>query len=189
LNYPYKYDLGRFSAVGSISFDHPDPSIFTVLSAPSEVKGTAIAELAIFPPRWLVMEDTFRPPWYHCNTAAELMGLVQGEYDAKVDGSFRPGVVSLHNVMTGHGPDSTSHAKGTNEELRPVKIGNGSMAFVLESCMMLGVSEWALKHSQKLQHNYNAKTWGSLKSNFQKQEKGARAQKPYTLQKGTNGTL
>ena len=100
-NYPYKYDLGRFNTIGSISFDHPDPSIFTVLSAPSPRPGTAVADFVIFPPRWLVAEDTFRPPWYHRNTMSEFMGLICGQYDAKKGGKggFVPGGASLHNVM------------------------------------------------------------------------------------------
>lgn len=161
--FPYKYDLGRFMTVGSISYDHPDPSIFTLLAS-----SEGLAEVAIFPPRWLVMENTFRPPWYHRNTMAEFMGLIQGEYDARVDGGFRPGGASLHNVMVGHGPDSATHARASDAELLPQKVGEGSMAFVIESNMLLGVSSWAWSKSGKRQLNYNAQTWLGLRSHFKK---------------------
>ena len=116
--YPYKYDLGRFLAFGSISYDHPDPSIFTLLTSSERV-----FEMAIFPPRWLAMENTMRPPWYHRNTLAEFMGLIEGEYDGRTDGGFRAGGASLHNVMAAHGPDSETHHKATYAELLPQKVG------------------------------------------------------------------
>lgn len=159
--YPFKYDLGRFMTIGSISYDHPDPSIFTLLST-----SEGVLEMAIFPPRWLVMENTFRPPWYHRNTMAELMGLITGEYDAKIDGGFKPGGASLHNVMAGHGPDSETHQKALNALLAPQKIGEGSMAFVLECSMLLGLSEWAFETSNKRQKDYNSQTWLPLRSHF-----------------------
>lgn len=130
--YPYKYDLGRFNTIGSISFDHPDPSIFTVLTGPSDHVGTAIADFVIFPPRWLVAEGTFRPPWYHRNTMSEFMGLIAGDYDAKVGGGFQPAGASLHNVMSAHGPDSGAFEGASNAELKPTKVGDGSMAFMFE---------------------------------------------------------
>jgi homogentisate 1,2-dioxygenase len=130
--YPYKYDLGRFNTIGSISFDHPDPSIFTVLTGPSDHPGTAVADFVIFPPRWLVQEDTFRPPWYHRNTMSEFMGLISGDYDAKTGGGFRPAGASLHNVMSGHGPDASTHQAASNMELVPKKVGENSMAFMFE---------------------------------------------------------
>ena len=143
--YPYKYDLGRFSVIGSTSHDHPDPSIFTVLTCQSPFIGTAIADFVIFPPRWLVQEDTFRPPWYHRNTMSECMGLLGGVYDAKTGGGFQPGGMSLHNIMQAHGPDADAHTNASNMELKPQKIGEGSMAFMFESSLMIGVSEWGLK--------------------------------------------
>src|SRR6202000_86048 len=100
---PYKYDLRLFNTIGSISYDHPDPSIFTVLTSPSDTPGVANMDFVIFPPRWLVMENTFRPPWFHRNIASEFMGLVHGAYDAKAEG-FAPGGASLPNSMTGPGP-------------------------------------------------------------------------------------
>jgi len=130
--YPYKYDLGRFNTIGTISYDHPDPSIFTVLTGPSDHIGTAIADFVIFPPRWLVAEDTFRPPWYHRNTMSEFMGLISGDYDAKTGGGFRPAGASLHNIMSAHGPDSNAHQAASNAELKPQKVGSGSMAFMFE---------------------------------------------------------
>lgn len=166
--YPYKYDLGRFNTIGSISYDHPDPSIFTVLTAPSPVVGTAIADFVIFPPRWLVAENTFRPPWYHRNTMSEFMGLITGDYDAKAGGKggFQPGGASLHNVMGAHGPDAGTFEKASSAELSPQKVGAGSMAFMFESSLMIGVTEWSKNACQKVQELYNEHSWGNLKRNF-----------------------
>ncbi|CAK7207984.1 hypothetical protein SEUCBS139899_010818, partial [Sporothrix eucalyptigena] len=162
--YPFKYDLGRFNTIGSISFDHPDPSIFTVLTAPSHTTpGTAVADFVIFPPRWLVQEDTFRPPWFHRNTMAEFMGLIDGDYDAKEGGGFEPGGASLHNVMSGHGPDAATFEKASNAPLVPTKVGEGSIAFMFETCLMLGVTEWALHTCQKSQDTYSSDSWQPLK--------------------------
>ncbi|KAI4748434.1 Homogentisate 1,2-dioxygenase [Aureobasidium sp. EXF-12298] len=171
LYYPYKYDLGRFSTIGSISFDHPDPSIFTVLTAPSDHPGTAAADFVIFPPRWLVQEDTFRPPWYHRNTMSEFMGLIHGQYDAKTGGGFQPAGASLHNVMAAHGPDASTHEKASNAELKPMKVGEGSMAFMFESCYMVGVTEWGLKKCAKVQEDYNEESWTPLKPHFKRPQK------------------
>ena len=168
--YPFKYDLGRFSVIGSTSFDHPDPSIFTVLTAPSDPPGTAVADFVIFPPRWLVQEDTFRPPWYHRNTLSEFMGLISGDYDAKAGGGFRPAGASLHNVMSAHGPDASTFEKASNAELAPQKVGVGSMAFMFESSLMIGVTEWGLRSCQKVQEDYNEESWTALKPHFQKPE-------------------
>ncbi|EAQ84854.1 hypothetical protein CHGG_08868 [Chaetomium globosum CBS 148.51] len=173
--YPYKYDLGRFNTIGSISFDHPDPSIFTVLSAPSDHAGTSVADFVIFPPRWLVGEDTFRPPWYHRNTMSEFMGLIRGGYDAKKGGSggFVPGGASLHNVMSGHGPDAESYEGARNAVLQPAKVGEGSCAFMFESCLMMGVSDWGLKTCQKVQAEYSDHSWGGVKVHWKKKTEGA----------------
>lgn len=165
--YPFKYDLGRFNVIGSTSFDHPDPSIFTVLTAPSEHPGTAVADFVIFPPRWLVQEDTFRPPWYHRNTMSEFMGLIQGDYDAKTGGGFKPAGASLHNIMTAHGPDMDAFEKASNAELKPQKVGEGSMAFMFESSLMIGVTEWGWKTCQKVQDKYNEHSWSELKVHFE----------------------
>ena len=110
---PYKYDLARFMVIGTVSFDHPDPSIYSVLTAPSDMPGTANIDFVIFPPRWLVGEDTFRPPWYHRNVMTEFMGLLHGVYDAKAEG-FLPGGASLHNCMTAHGPDAETWERATH---------------------------------------------------------------------------
>lgn len=166
LYYPYKYDLGRFNVIGSTSFDHPDPSIYTVLTAQSAVPGTAIADFVIFPPRWLVAEDTFRPPWYHRSTMSEFMGLICGDYDAKTGGGFKPAGASLHNVMASHGPDADTHERASNAELRPTKVGQGSMAFMFESSLMVGVTDWGLEHCNKLQADYNVHSWVPLKPHF-----------------------
>ncbi|KAL2266030.1 hypothetical protein VTJ83DRAFT_5382 [Remersonia thermophila] len=163
--YPFKYDLGRFNTIGTISYDHPDPSIFTVLSAPSDHAGTSIADFVVFPPRWLVGEDTFRPPWFHRNTMSEFMGLIRGGYDAKKGGKggFVPGGASLHNVMSGHGPDAESYEGARNAELKPQKVGDGSCAFMFESCLMVGVTDWGLRTCQKVQEKYSEHSWGELK--------------------------
>ncbi|KAK2595896.1 hypothetical protein N8I77_013601 [Diaporthe amygdali] len=166
LYYPYKYDLGRFNVIGSTSFDHPDPSIYTVLTAQSAFAGTAIADFVIFPPRWLVAEDTFRPPWYHRNTMSEFMGLISGDYDAKTGGGFKPAGASLHNVMASHGPDADTHQRASDAELKPTKVGEGSMAFMFESSLMVGVTDWGLEHCKKLQADYNAHSWVPLKPHF-----------------------
>lgn len=191
--YPFKYDLGCFNTIGTVSYDHPDPSIFTVLtsSSPSSATSTCsttgpIADFVIFPPRWLVAEDTFRPPWFHRNCMSEFMGLVAGEYDAKAaaaaateatktstassdvkpnpdssvslsssslsspKGGFRPAGASLHNVMSGHGPDAVTAAKASDPvsapaaSATPQKVGVGSLAFMFESCLMLGVTGWGI---------------------------------------------
>ena len=138
---PYKYDLARFNTVNTVSFDHPDPSIFTVLTSPSDTAGTANCDFVIFPPRWMVAEDTFRPPWFHRNVMSEFMGLIHGAYDAK-EGGFAPGGASLHNCMAGHGPDLASWEKATAAELKPVKIDN-TMAFMFESRWIIRPTRWA----------------------------------------------
>jgi homogentisate 1,2-dioxygenase len=143
---PWRYDLSRFNTIGSISFDHPDPSIFTVLTSPSDVPGRANADFVIFPPRWMVGEDTFRPPWFHRNVMSEAMGLIHGAYDAKAEG-FAPGGLSLHNLMSGHGPDVDSWRKASQAELKPVKI-EGTMAFMVETCWPYRPTQWALDRAQ-----------------------------------------
>ena len=129
---PSRYDLARFNTVGTVSFDHPDPSIFTVLTSPSEIPGTANCDFVIFPPRWMVAEDTFRPPWFHRNVMSEFMGLVHGAYDAKEGGGFEPGGASLHNQMNGHGPDAETHRRASEVDLKPVKLAD-TLAFMFES--------------------------------------------------------
>ena len=143
---PWRYELARFNAIGSISFDHPDPSIFTVLTSPSGVAGRANADFLIFPPRWLVAEDTFRPPWFHRNVMSEAMGLVRGDYDAKAEG-FAPGGLSLHNLMSGHGPDVASWKAASAAELKPVKLSD-TMAFMVESCWPYRPTPFALDRAQ-----------------------------------------
>lgn len=139
---PYRYDLNLFNTVNTVSFDHPDPSIFTVLTSPSCTPGTANLDFVIFPPRWMVAEHTFRPPWFHRNIMSEFMGLICGSYDAK-SGGFAPGGASLHNCMSGHGPDFESYAKAVNADLAPHKI-EGTMAFMLESRYPFIPTAWGL---------------------------------------------
>jgi homogentisate 1,2-dioxygenase len=143
---PCRYELARFNTMGTISFDHPDPSIFTVLTSPSDVPGRANADFVIFPPRWMVGEDTFRPPWFHRNVMSEAMGLIHGAYDAKAEG-FAPGGLSLHNLMSGHGPDLDSWKQASGAELAPAKI-EGTMAFMVETCWPYRPTRWALERAQ-----------------------------------------
>jgi homogentisate 1,2-dioxygenase len=143
---PYKYDLTRFNAINTVSHDHPDPSIFTVLTSPSDTAGVANVDFVIFPPRWMVAEDTFRPPWFHRNVMSEAMGLIYGAYDAKAEG-FQPGGLSLHNLMSGHGPDLESWQKASEAELKPAKI-EGTMAFMVETCWPYRPTDWALERAQ-----------------------------------------
>ncbi len=140
---PCRYDLARFNTINSVSFDHPDPSIFTVLTSPSDTPGTANCDFVIFPPRWLVAEGTFRPPWFHRNVMSEYMGLIAGEYDAKA-GGFVPGGGSLHNRMSGHGPDRASYDKAIAADLVPQRI-DGSLAFMIESRNVIRPTRWAMQ--------------------------------------------
>lgn len=161
---PYKYDLRRFNTIGSISWDHPDPSIFTVLSSASDTPGTANLDFVIFPPRWLVGEDTFRPPWFHRNVASEFMGLIAGVYDAKATG-FVPGGGSLHNCMSGHGPDAATFDKASAADTtRPDKVAD-TLAFMFETRMVLRPTRQALE-SPQLQRDY-LDCWQGLRRNFQ----------------------
>ncbi len=155
---PLKYDTANFMAIGSISFDHPDPSIFTVLTSPSDTPGTANCDFVIFPPRWLVMEDTFRPPWYHRNFMSELMGLVHGHYDAKPEG-FKPGGISLHNSMVPHGPDADAFDRATQATLTPQKLTD-TLAFMFESRWRFLPTDFAMSCGA-LDANY-ADCWSAL---------------------------
>ncbi len=143
---PWKYDLARFNTIGTVSFDHPDPSIFTVLTSPSDLPGRANADFVFFPPRWMVAENTFRPPWFHRNIMSEAMGLITGAYDAKAEG-FAPGGLSLHNMMNAHGPDAVSWRAATDADLTPHKI-EGTMAFMVESCWPFRPTAHALETAQ-----------------------------------------
>jgi homogentisate 1,2-dioxygenase len=150
---PYKYDLSLFMAVNTVSVDHADPSIFTVLTSPSGQPGTANCDFVIFPPRWVVAENTFRPPWFHRNMMSELMGLVRGVYDAKAEG-FVPGGVSLHNCMAAHGPDVATYDKASSEALAPVRYKD-TLAFMWESRYVFRPTKFALE-SPQLQQHYDA---------------------------------
>ena len=150
---PWRYDLARFNTIGSISFDHPDPSIFTVVTSPGELTGTANADFVVFPPRWLVAEDTFRPPWFHRNVMSEFVGLIEGSYDARA-GGFAPGAASLHNMMSSHGPDAATYAAAIAAELIPHRL-SGTMAFMVESRHVFRPTAAALA-SPALQLDYDA---------------------------------
>ncbi len=160
---PCKYDLRRFNAIGSISFDHPDPSIFLVLTSPSDTHGVGNMDFVIFPPRWLVAQDTFRPPWFHRNVASEFMGLVHGAYDAKAEG-FAPGGASLHNCMTGHGPDAATFEKASNADLSKPDVVADTMAFMFEARAVIRPTRQALDAAHR-QRDYQA-CWAGLRKHF-----------------------
>jgi homogentisate 1,2-dioxygenase len=149
---PYKYDLARFNVMNTVSFDHPDPSIFTVLTSPSDTPGTGNVDFVIFPPRWMVAEHTFRPPWFHRNVMSEFMGLVTGAYDAK-QGGFAPGGASLHNCMSGHGPDQASYEAAVRAELKPHKLEN-TLAFMFETRWPIRPTRWAME-TRAMQLDYD----------------------------------
>jgi homogentisate 1,2-dioxygenase len=153
---PYKYDLATFNCINSVSFDHPDPSIYTVLT-------TEGCDFAIFPPRWLVAEHTFRPPWFHRNVMNEFMGLISGQYDAKAEG-FLPGGASLHNCMSGHGPDAETFERATAAELKPQYLAD-TLAFMFETKLVIRPTRFAME-SRILQHEYY-ECWQGLKKRFQ----------------------
>jgi homogentisate 1,2-dioxygenase len=162
--YPYKYDLARFNVINTVSFDHPDPSIFTVLTSPSDTPGTANCDFVIFPPRWMVAEHTFRPPYFHRNVMSEFMGLVHGIYDAKEGGGFVPGGASLHNCMSAHGPDQASFAKASSAELKPHYLAD-TLAFMFESRYVFAPTARALELAQT---DYDAVWNGFVKANIPK---------------------
>ena len=160
---PYRYDLRRFNTIGSISFDHPDPSIFLVLHSPSDSAGTSNMDFVIFPPRWLVAQDTFRPPWFHRNVASEFMGLVHGAYDAKAEG-FVPGGCSLHNSFTGHGPDAATFERASSADLSKPDVIRDAMAFMFESRAVIRPAAQALDAAHR-QRDYQA-CWSGLRKHF-----------------------
>lgn len=163
---PFKYDLKLFNTINTVSFDHPDPSIFTVLTSASDTPGVANVDFVIFPPRWMVAEHTFRPPYFHRNCMSEYMGLIEGEYDAKAEG-FVPGGGSLHGFYSAHGPDGETFEKASNADLVPRKIEN-TMAFMFETRAPYLVTDFALKTAKDgglLQSDYQS-VWQGFKKNF-----------------------
>ncbi|CEG67707.1 Putative Homogentisate 1,2-dioxygenase [Rhizopus microsporus] len=182
---PYKYNLANFCTINTVSFDHivrykkkmsvhvtnasKDPSIFTVLTAKSDTPGVAVADFVIFPPRWAVAENTFRPPYFHRNCMSEFMGLITGDYDGKADG-FLPGGGSLHSIMTPHGPDAAVFEAASTAELKPVYVGKGNQAFMFETSFMLSLTHWGLETCGKVQEDY-WKAWANLENKFNRQKK------------------
>lgn len=160
---PYKYDLSKFAVVNSVSFDHMDPSIFTVLTAPTPTPGLALIDFVIFPPRWSVHEHTFRPPYYHRNCMAEFMGLIRGHYEAKAQG-FLPGGATLHSMMTPHGPDRECFESASEAELKPEVIAKGTQAFMFETSLSLKTTPWAATCGAR-QKDYH-KVWRGLDKHF-----------------------
>ncbi len=162
---PFKYDLRRFNAMNSVSFDHPDPSIFTVLTSPGTREGTANVDFVIFPPRWMVAEDTFRPPYYHRNIMSEYMGLIHGVYDAKPSGGFVPGGGSLHNCMAAHGPDAAAFKGASEAELKPHYLAD-TLAFMFESALVYRPTRAAME-TETRQKDYLA-CWAGLSAHFRR---------------------
>lgn len=167
---PYKYNLAHFNTINTVSFDHPDPSIFTVLTSPSAPAGTANIDFVIFPPRWMVANDTFRPPYFHRNLMSEFMGMITGVYDGKEGGGFEPGGCSLHNCMSSHGPDASVFEKASHMKLEPHYLDNG-LAFMFESRYVMRPTDYAMK-TQTLQDEYND-VWKHLPKLFNKTRKKA----------------
>jgi len=161
---PYKYDLTRFNCLNTVTYDHPDPSIYCVLASPTAVSGISNVELGCFPPRWSVADHTFRPPPFHRNVASEFMGLIQGQYIGKAEG-FVPGSASLHNSMTGHGPDAEAYERGRTAESKPQYLGD-TMAFMFETQLMIRPTKFALETELLEQEYYRA--WASLPNQFRK---------------------
>ena len=168
---PYKYDLRRFNTIGSVSYDHPDPSIFLVLHSVSDTPGIDALDFVIFPPRWLVMQDTFRPPWFHRNVASEFMGLIHGRYDAKAHG-FEPGGASLHNGMTGHGPDAATFERARSADTGVPEHITDTMAFMFETRALIRPAPHALALPQR-QRDY-AHCWQGLAKRFTPHARDAR---------------
>ncbi|MBO0857756.1 MAG: homogentisate 1,2-dioxygenase [Chloracidobacterium sp.] len=163
---PYKYDLARFNTINTVSFDHPDPSIFTLLTSPSDMQGVANLDFVIFPPRWMVAEHTFRLPYFHRNVMSEFMGLIFGQYDAK-EGGFMPGGASLHNCMSAHGPDADAFEKARDAKLIPQRYEN-TLAFMFESRYVISPTKFAME-TEALQKDY-LDCWRDLKKNFDARE-------------------
>jgi homogentisate 1,2-dioxygenase len=162
---PYKYDLARFNAIGTVSYDHPDPSIYTVLTSPTDTPGLANIDFVIFPPRWMVGEDTFRPPWFHRNVMNEFMGLIHGQYDGKAEG-FVPGGASLHSRMSAHGPDAETTRRAVAAQLAPHKIDD-TLSFMFETSQVIRPSRLAMDAPQR-QTGYDA-CWAGLDKTFEAQ--------------------
>ena len=160
--------MNKFNTMGSISFDHPDPSIFTVLTAQTDDPGQAALDFVIFPPRWLVAEHTFRPPYYHRNCMSEFMGNISGTYDAKEAG-FGPGASSLHSMMSAHGPEAEVFEKASNANLAPIKTQDDSLAFMFESGYMLKLTDYAWNDAGR-DTNYQ-KCWRGIKPHYKKPNK------------------
>jgi homogentisate 1,2-dioxygenase len=158
----FKYDLAKFNCINTVSWDHPDPSIYCVLASPSELPNVANLELTCFPPRWSVAEHTFRPPPFHRNIASEFMGLIYGQYIGKTEG-FVPGSASLHNCMSGHGPDAEAFERGATASLKPEYLGN-TMAFMFETRFQIRLTQFALQ-TDLVDRNYYTH-WQGIKKQF-----------------------
>jgi len=171
--YPFKYNLDHFNTMNTVSYDHPDPSIFTVLTAPSDEKGVAICDFVIFPPRWMVGEDTFRPPYYHRNYMSEFMGNIYGKYDAKGEG-FGPGCSSLHLTMTSHGPDKDAFEKASFSKLEPFKLDK-TLSFMFETCYMLKIAKSAINQEVAIDDKYND-CWKDMEPHFRKAKEDHKSQ-------------
>jgi homogentisate 1,2-dioxygenase len=167
---PYKYDLLRFNCINTVTYDHPDPSIYTVLTAPTAVDGTANVDVGCFPPRWLVANHTFRPPSFHRNVASEYLCLIKGVYDGKAQG-FVPGGASLHNSMSGHGPDAATYERGSTADLKPQYLDD-TLTVLFETQMVIRPTKFAMETSLRQQNYYEI--WQGLKKQFQQESTTSR---------------
>ncbi|OMH80439.1 Homogentisate 1,2-dioxygenase [Zancudomyces culisetae] len=165
---PYKYDLTKFCVVNSVSYDHLDPSIFTVLTCKSTRPGTAVADFVIFPPRFAVQQNTFRPPYFHRNVMTEFIGLISGHYEAKKEG-FMPGGASLHSMAIPHGPDTATVKRESCRVDEPERVAEGTMSFMFESMFQMKVADWALNKDGKVDENYY-KAWEDMPVTFTESE-------------------
>lgn len=149
---PYVYDLADFSPVGNTLLDHGDPSIYCVLSAPN-------LDLIVFPPRWDATAHTFRPPYFHRNTIAEINGILR---DDEHHAPFVPGCVFITPPLTPHGVGGrTVERERARDDDAPYRV-HDSLWFQLESPLAPVLAAWA--HPVE---DWSA-TWPSARSYFER---------------------
>jgi homogentisate 1,2-dioxygenase len=138
---PCKYDLAHFNAMGSVSFDHPDPSILTVLTCPLDDHGNNMADVLVFSGRWEVAEHTFRPPYYHRNVATEFSYIVALPEPYS---GFEKGAYFLSPSMTPHGISGRAHRQALEADDAPRRLPDGSIWVMFETALGLRLTPWAM---------------------------------------------